>query len=100
MQTPIESCAEDIPSIVAEEIVAANKAGIPPVDQPSYVADRLRMRIAGTEQYVRKRKLSPSERAQQIRQRFTGRNVAALAVEYNLSPRRVRQIIREGVTIK
>lgn len=86
---------EDIPTLVAEEIAAANQAGIPSSDQPSYVADRLRHRIAGSAEYTRKRAMSASQRHVEIRAKFNGRNVEELSREYDLTPRRVRQILSE-----
>lgn len=88
--------SDDIPSIVAQEIAAALQAGIPSSDQPSYVADRIRHRLSGADLYVRKRALSPADRAREIRTRFNGRNIGELAAAYNLSARRVRQIVNEG----
>lgn len=87
--------SEDIPTIVAEEIVAAQRAGIPANDQPGYVSDRVRFRIAGSLQYVRKTRASPAERRAAILRDFDGRNYAALAAEHGLSERRVRQILDE-----
>ena len=89
-------CAfDDIPTIVAEEIAAAQRAGIPEADRPSYVADRLRYRIAGSADYVRKRALPPRQRRAEILTRFNGRNLADLAREFDISVRRVRQILSE-----
>ncbi len=88
-----ETFNEDIPSIVAEEIDAAQRAGIPPCEQSTYVADRLRFRIAGTEQYVRRRSLTPAQRAEEIRKSFNGRNARELARAYQVSVRRVQQIV-------
>ncbi|AUN95413.1 Mor transcription activator family protein [Pseudazoarcus pumilus] len=87
---------EDIPTIVAEELAAAQRAGIPSSDQPGYVADRLRFRISGSHQYVRKTRTSPAERRAAILRDFNGRNLAELADEHDLSERRVRQILAEG----
>jgi len=87
--------AEDIPTIVAEEIAAAHQAGIPPSDQPDYIKDRLRYRIAGNADYVRKRDLSPAQRKHEIRRRFNGKNLRELASEFDITPRRVRQIVSE-----
>lgn len=86
---------DDIPTIVAEEIAAAHRAGIPESDQPSYVADRLRNRIAGDVAYTRKKRMTPAQRAEQIRTRFDGRNVIELAREFEVTPRRVRQIVSD-----
>jgi len=94
--TQYAETADDIPSIVAQEISAAHQAGIPSHDQPGYVADRLRHRLSGSDLYVRKRALSPTERAREIRARFTGRNIGELAMLYQLSERRIRQIVNEG----
>lgn len=94
--TTIESTSDDIPSLVAQEITAAHKAGIPATDQPGYVADRIRHRLSGSDLYIRKRALSPSARAKEIRDRFNGRNIGELADAYNLSARRIRQILNRG----
>lgn len=87
------SIIEDIPSIVAEEIAAAHQAGVLPTDQPSYVANRLRQRIAGSAEYTRKRPMSPAQRSAEIKRRFNGRNFAELAREFDVTQRRVRQIV-------
>ena len=86
---------DDIPTIVAEEIQSAHQAGIPPSDQPSYVADRLRYRIAGDVAYTRKKRMTAAQRAEQIRTRFDGRNVLEPAREFDITPRRVRPIVSE-----
>lgn len=95
MTMKTEKHVEDIPTLVAEEIAAANHAGIPNSDQPSWVADRLRHRIAGGAGYIRKRALTPSQRCAEIKAKFNGTNIDALALEYGLTPRRVRQIVNE-----
>lgn len=87
------NATEDIPALVAEEMRAAQLANIPLSDQPKYVADKLRLRIAGTVEYTRKRPLSPAHRAAAIRNKFTGNNAAELAKEHDLTPRRVKQIV-------
>lgn len=84
---------EDIPALVAEEMRAAQLANIPLSDQPKYVSDKIRLRIAGTVEYTRKRALSPARRADDIRKKFTGNNVAELAKEHDITPRRVQQIV-------
>lgn len=84
---------EDIPDLVAQEMRAAQLANIPLPDQPKYVADKLRLRISGTDGYVRKRPLSPARRAADIRRRFDGANIPELAKEYELTLRRVQQIV-------
>jgi len=84
---------EDIPDLVAQEMRAAQQANIPLPDQPKYVADKLRLRISGTVEYTRKRALSPARRAADIREKFTGNNVSELAKEYDITPRRVQQIV-------
>jgi Mor family transcriptional regulator len=91
---------DDIPSIVAQEISAAHQAGIPTLDQPDYIADRLRHRLSGSDLYIRKRALSPTDRAREIRARFNGRNIGELAGLYELSDRRIRQIVNEGGEIE
>lgn len=83
----------DIPTIVAEEIRLAQLADIPATDQPGYVADRIRSRIAGCREYTRKRQMPPAVRAAEIRRRFDGTNIAALSVEFDLSQRRIGQIV-------
>lgn len=93
---PIDRSPEDIPEVVAEEIAAAHQAGIPPPDQPAYVADRIRLRIAGSVEYTRKRPLSPARRAELIVARFDGTNARALALEFDVSIRRVRQILNDA----
>lgn len=84
---------DDIPSVVEEEMRLARVANIPIDDQPRYVADRIRLRIGGCYDYVRKRTMSPDQRKSEIRRRFTGNNVAELASEFDLTHRRIRQII-------
>lgn len=91
-----EEINNDIPDLVAAEILAAQQAGIPEIDRPAYVADRLRLRLAGSVEYVRKRALNPAKRAEDIRRRFNGHNQAELAREYKLTLRRVQQIIAAG----
>lgn len=86
---------DDIPSVVEEEMRLARVANIPIDDQPRYVADRIRLRIGGCYDYVRKRALSPAARRAEIRRKFTGNNVDELAAEYDLTVRRVRQIIND-----
>lgn len=88
-----DGLAEDLPSIVAEEIAAAQQAGIPLLDQPNYVADRLRYRIAGTDLYVRKSRLSAAEKRELLKREFTGNNLAEAAAKAGVSPRRARQIL-------
>ena len=86
----------DILDLVAEEIAAAQVAGIPACDLPKYVVDRLRLRTQSCYQYIRKRALSPTRRAAEICNRFTGTNGKDLAAEYNLSLRRVEQIVNKN----
>lgn len=86
---------DDIPSLVAEEMHRAQIANIPLADQPRYVADRIRLCIAGSNDYVRKRALSPAARRAEIKRRFTGDNIDDLARDYDLTPRRIRQILAE-----
>lgn len=86
---------DDIPTIVADEIAAAHRAGIPIADQPEYVKDRLRHRLSGDVGYIRKRDLSPQARRAEIRRRFNGKNLRDLALEFGLTPRRVRQILSD-----
>lgn len=86
---------DDIPNLVAEELRQAQAADIPPIDLPRYVADRIRLRIGGGYDYVRKRTLSPDQRKSEIRQKFTGNNFTELARTYDLSVRRIRQIVNK-----
>lgn len=85
--------AEDIPALVEQEIIAAQAANIPPADQARYVADRIRHRIGGGYEYTRKRPLSPSQRRAAIKAEWKGNNLDALAAKWNLSTRRIRQIV-------
>jgi Mor family transcriptional regulator len=87
---------DDLPTIVADEIAAAHQAGIPPADQPEYIKDRLRHRLSGDVGYIRKRDLSPHARRDAIRRRFNGKNMRDLALEFGLTVRRVRQILRDA----
>ncbi len=91
-----EDIDEDIPSIVAEEIGAAQRAGIPPQEQAAYVAERLRFRIAGTVQYVRKNQMSARQRCAEIRRLFNGCNKRELAKQFGLTQRRIGQIVGGG----
>lgn len=84
---------DDILTLVVEEIRNAQKAAIPPLDLPDYVADRLRLRVEGCYQYVRKRRMSPGKRAADIRERFDGANEKELAKEHGITTRRVQQIV-------
>lgn len=93
--TDIARNDDDIPSVVEEEMRQARIANIPLDDQPRYVADRIRLRIAGRVEYTRKRAISPSQRAAEIRRRFTGNNIDELAKEFDLTTRRVKQILFE-----
>lgn len=86
---------DDIPALVAEEMRQARIANIPVDDQPRYVADRIRLRIAGSVEYTRKRSMSPSARAAEIKRRFRGDNIEELAKDFDLTTRRVRQILNE-----
>ncbi len=92
--TKSTSEADDILTVVAQEIAAAHIAGIPALDMPNYVADRIRQRAQGCYQYVRKNRLSPRQRADDIRQRFNGKNEKELAVEHGITVRRVEQIVK------
>ena len=85
----------DVPMLVAEEIRLAQIAQIPATDQPNYVADRIRRRISGCLEYTRKRSMSPSARAAEIKRRFDGSNAAELAREFDLSMRRIQQIVNK-----
>lgn len=85
----------DIPSVVEEEMRLARLANIPADDQPRYVADRIRLRIAGRAEYTRKRSMSPAQRAAEIRRRFTGNNIDELAREFDLTTKRIRQIVSD-----
>lgn len=87
--------SDDIPTVVEEEMRLARLANIPPDDQPRYVADRLRLRIAGRVEYTRKRSMSPAQRAAEIRRRFTGNNIDELAREFDLTTKRIRQIVND-----
>lgn len=93
--TDIARTDDDIPSVVEEEMRQARIANIPLDDQPRYVADRIRLRIAGRVEYTRKRAMSPAQRAADIRSRFTGNNIDELSKETGLTPRRIRQIVNE-----
>jgi hypothetical protein len=84
---------DDIPTVVEEEMRLARLANIPADDMPRYVADRIRLRIAGAVSYTRKRQGSPAQRAAEIRRKFTGDNIAELAREFDLTPNRIRQIV-------
>jgi Mor family transcriptional regulator len=86
---------DDIPSVVEEEMRQARIANIPLDDQPRYVADRIRLRIAGRVEYTRKRAMSPTQRAAEIRSRFTGNNIDELARDFDLTTKRIRQIVNE-----
>jgi hypothetical protein len=86
---------DDIPSVVEEEMRQARIANIPLDDQPRYVADRIRLRIAGRVEYTRKRAMSASQLAAEVRRRFTGDNIDELAKFFDRTPRRIRQILFE-----
>lgn len=85
--------AEDIPELVALEMVAAQAANIPLIDQPRYVADRIRLRIGGGYEYIRKSSMSPAQLRESIKKEWRGNNVTELSLKWNRSARRIRQIV-------
>ena len=89
----MNTVGDDLGAVVEEEFKAALDRGIAENDLPAAVADRVRQRMAGHIGYVRKRKLSPAERQRRIVQEFTGNNAAELAKKYELTVRRIGQII-------
>lgn len=57
------------------------------------VLDRCRMRVGGTECYVGK--CDKARRNQTIKDKFNGHNLNALAAEHHLSPRQIRNILKQ-----
>lgn len=91
--------AGDLASVLRESVLEASRAiGLGPricLDLAEQTEERFRLRAAGTGGYVGK--VDRRRRDAEIRSKFTGGNERDLAKEYNLSPRRVQQIVGGGV---
>lgn len=84
---------QDTPDLAEEEINQALIANIPLSDLAKYVADRIRLRNSGATCYIRKKPMSPQRRKEEIKRKFSGKNISELAKEYDLTTKRIRQII-------
>jgi Mor family transcriptional regulator len=87
---------EDLTIILRQEVLnAAVCLGVHPQlasDLAAQVEDRMRLRASGKDlQYIGL--LDRRERAEKIRAEFNGANLGELARRYNLTVRRVRQIL-------